>query len=120
MVVECKEVEYRKEDLKKHHKVKRFATEGEVAAWRHHLVGDEAKAMRFIRTQVENHNIPVVVHRAEFQFDRKKLTFHYTTDHPHPDFRALLREGYRQFRCRIWMNNCRPKGNEPGEYIHFE
>lgn len=70
--------------------------------------------------QVQRHNIPITVHCAEYQFDRKKLTFHYSTDVGHPDFRTLLRDGYKQFRCRIWMNNCRPKGTDPGQPLPIQ
>eukprot|EP01064_Diplonema_japonicum_P021710 TRINITY_DN3127_c1_g1_i1.p1 TRINITY_DN3127_c1_g1~~TRINITY_DN3127_c1_g1_i1.p1 ORF type:complete len:250 (+),score=69.42 TRINITY_DN3127_c1_g1_i1:52-801(+) len=103
-------------DQKKVNKVKRLATKEEVKTWKA-LVQDEARAMKYIKHQVSRHGISITVHRAEFQFDRKKLTFHYTTEAAHPDFRCLLKEGYRQFRCRIWMNNCNPQGTDPGQAL---
>ena len=116
MVIECKGMSTL-EGAKKNNKVKRDATEEEVRTWREGLVSDEAKAMKFIAHQIARHSIPIVVHRAEFQFDRKKLTFHYTTEATHPDFRCILKDGYRQFRCRIWLNNCNPKGSDPGQAL---
>lgn len=101
MVVECIEVEYRREDLRKHHKVKRFATEEEVRRWRCSLVEEEGRALRYMRQQVARHNIPITVHCAEYQFDRKKLTFHYSAEMGHPDFRTLLRDGYKQFLSHL-------------------
>ncbi|KAJ9444859.1 hypothetical protein DIPPA_25699 [Diplonema papillatum] len=60
---------------------------------------------------------PVVIHRAEYQLDRKKLTFHFTSDVMHPDFSSLVHVAHARFGCRIWMNNCQPKPNERGELI---
>eukprot|EP01062_Namystynia_karyoxenos_P058272 TRINITY_DN4980_c1_g1_i5.p1 TRINITY_DN4980_c1_g1~~TRINITY_DN4980_c1_g1_i5.p1 ORF type:complete len:479 (+),score=156.90 TRINITY_DN4980_c1_g1_i5:87-1523(+) len=117
VVAECAEVEYRREDLRRRLKIKRFATEEEVRRWRVSLVEDEARALRYMRQQADRHGIPINLHCAEYQFDRKKLTFHYSTRVGHPDFRTLLRNGYKQFRCRIWMNNCRPQDGEPGDAL---
>jgi len=118
LVVESKEVAYRREDLRRRLKIKRFATEEEVRRWRVVLVQEEMKSVEFMRQQADKHGIPINLHAAEFQFDRKKLTFHYSTrEGCHPDFRTLLRNGYKQFRCRIWMNNCKPQNGEPGDAL---
>ena len=39
---------------------------------------------------------------AEYQFDRKKLIFYYST-HKRIDFRDLVRELFRIYKTRIWM-----------------
>lgn len=39
---------------------------------------------------------------AEYQFDRKKLIFYYTTS-KRIDFRALVRELFKIYKTRIWM-----------------
>eukprot|EP01060_Flectonema_neradi_P007489 TRINITY_DN1522_c10_g1_i1.p1 TRINITY_DN1522_c10_g1~~TRINITY_DN1522_c10_g1_i1.p1 ORF type:complete len:198 (+),score=21.79 TRINITY_DN1522_c10_g1_i1:55-648(+) len=93
--------------------VSRLATYDEVLKWKA-CHGPEQEALQFIRVLVSRHNIPIEVHGAEYQFDRKKLTFHYSTEADHPEFKAILRGCYRAFKCRIWMNNCRPKENDPG------
>ena len=94
-------------------KVKRVATTKDMEQWQACNVAEE-EALKTTRKLVQKHRIPITVHMAEFQFDKKKLTFHYSTQASHPDFRALLRASYRTFRCRIWLNNCKPKKNAPG------
>jgi len=42
------------------------------------------------------------VHYAEYQYDKKKLTFYYES-RARVDFVALLKDLYREFGCRIWM-----------------
>eukprot|EP00659_Diplonema_papillatum_P015106 gene15106-23079_t len=99
----------------------RVATEAEVALWERNIA-DEPIALNYIREQVHAHKIPIDVHGAEYQFDRRKLTFHYSSSLKRPPFQTLLHDGYRRFRCRIWMNNCQPTGSDPGEPIdslHF-
>ncbi|KAJ9435133.1 hypothetical protein DIPPA_30472, partial [Diplonema papillatum] len=78
-------------------KVKRDATHAEVELWRGELYREEEQALSLMKHQVTKHNVPIVVHRAEYQFDRKKLTFHYTTKVSKPDFRAVLHDGFRHF-----------------------
>eukprot|EP00755_Sulcionema_specki_P010805 Sspe_Gene.7142::Locus_2414_Transcript_2_2_Confidence_0.800_Length_2649::g.7142::m.7142/K03514/PAPD5_7, TRF4; non-canonical poly(A) RNA polymerase PAPD5/7 len=106
----------------KGHQSIREATEAEIALWRRNAV-DEASALSYMREQVAKQEIPITVHGAEYQFDRRKLTFHYSSEISRPPFQFLLHDGYRRFRCRIWLNNCQPKGSEPGEpidLIHFK
>ena len=95
--------------------VTRTATPDELDRWKS-CHASEQDALRFVRNLVEKHRIPITVHGAEYQFDRKKLTFHYSTEADHPEFKSLLRGCYRAFKCRIWMNNCRPKENSPGVF----
>eukprot|EP01060_Flectonema_neradi_P003874 TRINITY_DN12527_c0_g1_i4.p1 TRINITY_DN12527_c0_g1~~TRINITY_DN12527_c0_g1_i4.p1 ORF type:complete len:297 (+),score=69.38 TRINITY_DN12527_c0_g1_i4:58-891(+) len=94
-------------------KVKRIATAADMEQWKSCDAAEE-EALKKTRKLVQKHRLPIVVHMAEYQFDKKKLTFHYSTQASHPDFRALLRASYRTFRCRIWLNNCKPKKNAPG------
>eukprot|EP01060_Flectonema_neradi_P022163 TRINITY_DN3044_c0_g1_i1.p1 TRINITY_DN3044_c0_g1~~TRINITY_DN3044_c0_g1_i1.p1 ORF type:complete len:417 (+),score=107.77 TRINITY_DN3044_c0_g1_i1:62-1312(+) len=96
--------------------VSRTATDDEISEWKQLLIAEES-ALQYIRQQAQYHNVPITVHRAEYQLDGSKLTFHYTTTVGHPDFRAILRDGYREFRCRIWLNNCIPKDGEKGDVL---
>jgi len=42
------------------------------------------------------------VRDAEYQWDRRKLTFFYTASH-RIDFRDLVRDLFRLYKTRIWM-----------------
>ena len=48
-------------------------------------------------------NLPLRVVDALYQFDGQKLTFVYMSP-DRVDFRALLREMYASYRCRIWLD----------------
>jgi len=47
-------------------------------------------------------NIPMIIVDAEYQFDRMKLTIYHQAHKP-IDFREFVRELYRIFKTRIWM-----------------
>eukprot|EP01062_Namystynia_karyoxenos_P013586 TRINITY_DN14898_c0_g1_i1.p1 TRINITY_DN14898_c0_g1~~TRINITY_DN14898_c0_g1_i1.p1 ORF type:complete len:534 (+),score=93.79 TRINITY_DN14898_c0_g1_i1:79-1602(+) len=98
-------------------RVLRAATPDEVATWQTTLHAMEQEARQFIRDLCSRHRVPITVHHAYWRFDCEHLTFHYTSDRTHPNFRRLLYEGYRRFKCRIWMNNCQPTGRAPGELV---
>jgi len=77
----------------------------------------EAKALVFVRDLIQELQVPLVVHRVHMQFDRRRMEFHYTSDQLHPDFRSLLEPLHSHFRCRIWLNNCKPRLGQPGERV---
>jgi hypothetical protein len=52
--------------------------------------------------RVEEHGLPMRILDAEYQFDRKKLTLFYESPH-RLDFRELVKDLYKCFRARIWM-----------------
>lgn len=97
-------------------RILRVATPGDTAAWER-VVAEEADALRSVREQVAQDKIPITVHAAEYQFDRRKITFHYSSPMARPPFQSVLHEMYRRLRCRIWMNNCNPRDGEPGEHV---
>ncbi|EKF38937.1 hypothetical protein MOQ_000847 [Trypanosoma cruzi marinkellei] len=76
----------------------------------------EEEALRFCKAAIHSLKIrtPLQVKRAVFQFDRKKLTFTYSSD-SYVEFKVLLRALNRQYQCRIWMHqlnweaNCKPR-----------
>jgi len=85
----------------------RHATAHEVDYWATELKNDETAALEFCRQRVIRNHLPMEVRHAEYQFDKNKLTFYYEAK-TRVDFVTLLKELYRQFACRIWMEKVRP------------
>lgn len=63
---------------------------------------DEAKAMALCQTKIRQRNLPMEVVDAEYQWDRRKLTFYFVADR-RIDFRELVRELFKIYKTRIWM-----------------
>lgn len=82
--------------------VLRHATETDVQQ----LLGTQAelerRAIDVCAQLVLDHSLPMVIVDAEYQFDKKKLTFFYEAQQ-RMDFRELVRHLYKTFRARIWM-----------------
>ncbi|KAK4052442.1 hypothetical protein OIV83_002244 [Microbotryomycetes sp. JL201] len=68
---------------------------------------DEVKALALIRSKVAQKNLPMEVCDAEWQWDRRKLTFYYTADQ-RVDFRELVRELFRVYKTRHGIRRARP------------
>mmetsp|Transcript_1902 Transcript_1902/g.2908 ORF Transcript_1902/g.2908 Transcript_1902/m.2908 type:complete len:424 (-) Transcript_1902:39-1310(-) len=85
-------------------KVVRAATEVEVNIMHNALKDLELQALEACRARVQELRLPLAVVDAEYQYDRKKLTFFYQCEH-RQDFRELIRDLYRTFKARIWMEN---------------
>jgi hypothetical protein len=85
----------------------RHATQREVDYWASELKADEAAALEFCRQRIIRHQLVMEVRHAEYQFDKKKLTFYYDAK-SRVDFVNLLKELYREYGCRIWMEKVRP------------
>lgn len=86
--------------------VLRYATQREVDYWATDLKGDEAAALDYCKQRVVKHRLNMDVRHAEYQFDKKKLTFYYEAK-SRVDFVTLLKELFREFSCRIWMEKIR-------------
>lgn len=84
----------------------RHATQREVDYWATDLKADEATALEFCRERTAKMRLPMEVKHAEYQFDKKKLTFYYEAK-ARVDFVAMLKDLYREFGCRIWMEKVR-------------
>ncbi|KEG06285.1 hypothetical protein DQ04_14831020 [Trypanosoma grayi] len=84
----------------------RHATQREVDYWATDLKEDEAVAVSFCQQRVYRHGFDMEIRHAEYQFDKKKLTFYYSAK-SRIDFVQLLKELYREFGCRIWMEKVR-------------
>lgn len=86
--------------------VLRHATQREVDYWASELKADEQTAFEYCHQRVVRAGLPMEVRHAEYQFDKKKLTFYYDAK-SRVDFVTLLKELYREFGCRIWMEKVR-------------
>lgn len=83
-------------------KVTRLATVLEVSQLQGVQTELEMRAVEVAQEKVVEHQLPMRIVDAEYQFDRKKLTFYYQSQH-RLDFRNLVRDLYKTFRARIWM-----------------
>nr|ODO02298.1 hypothetical protein L204_01031 [Cryptococcus depauperatus CBS 7855] len=64
---------------------------------------DEYDAMMICREKVTQKGLPMQIVDAEYQWDRRKLTFYFKAD-KRVDFRDLTKENFRIFKSRIWMS----------------
>ncbi|KAJ8461915.1 hypothetical protein ONZ45_g18121 [Pleurotus djamor] len=63
---------------------------------------DELKALQLCQSKVRAKKLPMEVVDAEYQWDRRKLTFYFVAE-KRIDFRELVRELFRLYKTRIWM-----------------
>ncbi|KAJ2842804.1 hypothetical protein IWW36_005775 [Coemansia brasiliensis] len=80
----------------------RVADQCEVADLLNNKVVDEQNALNMCQSKVQQRKLSMRVVDAEFQFDRRKLTFYFTADR-RVDFRELVRDLFKHFKTRIWM-----------------
>ncbi|KAF9654237.1 PSP1-domain-containing protein [Thelephora ganbajun] len=73
-------------------------------------LADEERALDLCRTKARQKKLPMEVIDAEFQWDRRKLTFYFIAD-KRIDFRELVRELFRVFKTRIWLSALSSSGN---------
>lgn len=75
-------------------------------------VRDELNAIAVGHYKVQEWKLPMAIIDAEYQWDRRKLTFFFSVtlpsyfpNQPSPriDFRTLVRDLYQIYRTRIWM-----------------
>lgn len=83
-------------------KVLRMATPFEVAQLHRMQAELERRAVDVCQQRVLEHGLPMVIVDAEYQYDSKKLTFFYEAQQ-RLDFRELVRDLFKTFRARIWM-----------------
>ena len=83
-------------------KVLRVATPFEVSQLHGIQTELERRAIDVCQQRVLDHALPMVIVDAEYQFDNKKLTFFYEAQQ-RLDFRELVRDLFKTFRARIWM-----------------
>lgn len=68
---------------------------------------DESKANALCQTKVKQKKLPMEIVDAEYQWDRRKLTFYFVSDR-RIDFRELVRELFKLYKTRIWMCAVKP------------
>ncbi|CEP09746.1 hypothetical protein [Parasitella parasitica] len=68
---------------------------------------DEQKALAVCLQKVKNRKLSMEVVDAEFQWDRRKLTFYFIAER-RIDFRELVRELFKIYKTRIWMCAVNP------------
>jgi hypothetical protein len=86
--------------------VLRPAYQREVEYLNGELRMQEEAAAESCRAKARRLGLQMELHHAEYQYDRKKLTFYYDS-RGRVDFVSLLRELFRDFGCRIWMEKVR-------------
>ncbi|KAI8366481.1 PSP1 C-terminal conserved region-domain-containing protein [Choanephora cucurbitarum] len=82
-------------------KIYRLATPDEI----HTLTTkeqDEQKALQLCLQKIRHRKLNMEIIDAEFQWDRRKLTFYFIAD-KRIDFRELVRELFKIYKTRIWM-----------------
>ncbi|KAL6947369.1 hypothetical protein ACO0QE_002252 [Hanseniaspora vineae] len=89
--------------------VLRFAIPQEVTSSLYGKFCEELKALKFAQAKLRNLNnrnsssaLNIRILNAEFQFDKKKLTFYYVC-HKRNDFRELIKELFKFYKTRIWL-----------------
>ncbi|ORZ21683.1 PSP1 C-terminal conserved region-domain-containing protein [Absidia repens] len=73
---------------------------------------DEENALMVCQTKIQQKELPMQIVNAEYQWDRRKLTFYFVADQ-RIDFRELVRELFKNYKTRIWM--CALKSNSNGD-----
>lgn len=63
---------------------------------------DELKTLTVCQSKVRQKRLPMQVIDAEYQWDRRKLTFYFMAEH-RIDFRELVRDLFKLYKTRIWM-----------------
>ncbi|KAJ9078030.1 hypothetical protein DSO57_1011074 [Entomophthora muscae] len=63
---------------------------------------DEARSLQLCQAKIRQHNLPMEVVDAEYQWDRRKLTFFFIADE-RVDFRELVKDLFKMYKTRIWM-----------------
>ncbi|KAG0749614.1 hypothetical protein G6F57_003478 [Rhizopus arrhizus] len=63
---------------------------------------DEQKALAICQQRIKQRKLPMEIVDAEYQWDRRKLTFYFEAEH-RIDFRELVRELFKIYKTRIWM-----------------
>ncbi|RHW69548.1 PSP1 C-terminal conserved region [Trypanosoma brucei equiperdum] len=82
--------------------VLRLADESDVTQLHTVQVELERRAIDVCSQRVLERGLPMTIVDAEYQFDKNKLTFFYEAEQ-RMDFRELVRDLYKTFRARIWM-----------------
>ncbi|KAJ1891162.1 hypothetical protein LPJ66_007071 [Kickxella alabastrina] len=81
----------------------RVANQSEIADMKGKKAAEEQKALDDCHELVKDLGLEMVVHSAEFQFDRRKLTFTFTSPLKRVLFQDLIHELFKIHKTRLWM-----------------
>ncbi|KAH9820657.1 hypothetical protein DFH28DRAFT_952854 [Melampsora americana] len=70
-------------------------------------IQDENKALSLCRSKALQRGLKMEIQYAEWQWDRRKLTFFFVAD-KRIDFRDLVKDLFRTWKTRIWMCSVGP------------
>lgn len=105
-------------------RVLRVAEPHEVDLLHSEIANSERNALKTCRQRCSELGLKIEVLDCEYQFDMKKISFYFNSEES-VDFRDLVRELYRTFGARIWMENINPnvknvvpQGAIPGKPYH--
>jgi len=87
-----------------HGRVQRVAEAAEVDALHTSIAEMEQHALNTCRQRCVDLGLNIDVVDCEYQFDGKKISFFFDSDKS-VDFRDLVKDLYRVFNARIWMEN---------------
>ncbi|KAJ3424796.1 protein psp1 [Anaeramoeba flamelloides] len=71
---------------------------------------EENQALSICQNKISMRGLPMEILDAEFQFDRRKLTFTFLSN-ARIDFRELVKDLYKIFKVRIWMKHINQTRN---------
>ncbi|KAL5377676.1 hypothetical protein DPSP01_009601 [Paraphaeosphaeria sporulosa] len=69
--------------------------------------GEEARAKRMATDKALDHNLPMEILDAEFQWDHHKISFFYYAE-SYVDFKILVTDLFKHYKIRIWMSAVNP------------
>ncbi|KAL5413533.1 hypothetical protein PMIN03_003744 [Paraphaeosphaeria minitans] len=69
--------------------------------------GEEARAKRMATEKALDHNLPMEILDAEFQWDHHKISFFYYAE-SYVDFKILVTDLFKHYKIRIWMSAVNP------------
>ncbi|KAI5181500.1 hypothetical protein NEOKW01_1681 [Nematocida sp. AWRm80] len=78
----------------------------------------EQEALLICRERVRVRKLSMEIISAEYQWDRKKLTFYFKSD-KRVDFKDLVRELYKIYEMRIWMFAIEKKPSKALPYKQY-
>ena len=89
-------------------RVLRIAAGAEIDTLHNGIAVLEQQALKACRERCRELGMDLNVMDCEYQFDGKKISFYYDSDHS-VDYRDLVKDLYKMFGARIWMENVNSK-----------
>ncbi|KAJ4295189.1 hypothetical protein N0V90_007199 [Kalmusia sp. IMI 367209] len=86
--------------------IKRLAQQHEILHLRD-KEGEEARAKRMATDKALDHDLPMEILDAEFQWDHHKISFFYYAE-AYVDFKVLVTDLFKHYKIRIWMSAVNP------------